>query len=275
MKAEQQQPADTRVTAEQPRPADTRIKNESRLRAPAAGGKPGDRRSTWIWVVGFLVVGGLLIWMFLQANARRFDSELWVKVGSGQILKASRNPETGGIELGLGEVLTNHRNTEQGRAARFQLAWFFLWEKGIKELGSQLGPQALGRIKDARESYKKLLEEVKNDPILAPEAMYCIALATEALAAEDPNPNLLKQALVQARSDYNALSDDEKYQKSPFVKAAKERLEALKAGLPFDELENFYSDLARVIERNRLAQEAAERFRQDKAEPAGKVKGDK
>ena len=60
-------------------------------------------------------------------------------------------------------------------------------------LGRPIVNDALESIDMARKEYRNLAEECKKDPVLAPEALYNEAVATEALAVR--NPRHLDEAL--------------------------------------------------------------------------------
>lgn len=273
MKAEQAKQENTGVTTEQPRQTDTRVavgkpRGASAKHPPVpAKGKQQPRGNTWIWVVLILVVLVALIWMFFQANARRFESEMWVRVGDGRILRWMRTEDDRFRRAPI-EVLSKYPNTEQGRIARFQLAWYLLWEEGIKNLGSQLAPQALEQIKSAREEYEKLYKEVKNDPVLAPEALYCIAVATETLAVEDRN--LLKDA----RTRYNQVVEE--FPKSAYAAKAEMRLKEFSDEVTSAEIAEYYASLENHVRQWRAVLEAHKQAtQQQQKEQPGKVKGDK
>ena len=95
---------------------------------------------------------------------------------------------------------------------------------GIFLLYRSLGPgRSLDRIKLAQREYRALAEDVKDDPVLAPEALYGLAVAEETLAIEAKN---VADQLEKAERRYKEVVD--KFPTSARGKAAKKRLEELK-----------------------------------------------
>ena len=132
-------------------------------------------------------------------------------------------------------------DTYPGKAARFEFAWFFYWETGVRMVG--VDPQgAMSSLDTAGKLYKRLAEECKDDPIFEPQAMLGIAVVEETKAVNDPN------SLGRAKEAYQVLANHEKYAKSAEGKFAKKRLEIMSDKTKLRELETVYEDLQRSLQ---------------------------
>ena len=125
-----------------------------------------------------LVVGGALLTYWLWNNKKKANSELWVAVDSGTIDSLNKL------------VDKEYKNTNQGRVARFEIAYEYTWNLGIKMLGisSIRAEQAIQQGRYLYEELAKECKEQKGDPafaVLEQEALYAVAVASEALAAFD------------------------------------------------------------------------------------------
>lgn len=113
---------------------------------------------------------------------------------------------------------------EQGKAARFQRAWLFYWEAGVKNLGrDQAG--AVSALKGAEKEYSELMTLCKDDPVYEPQAMLGRAVAIETLAVQD------RANLDRAAKAYQEILEihDKKYENYAEGKFAKSRLEYVSA----------------------------------------------
>ncbi len=84
------------------------------------------------------------------------------------------------------EISKTYPNTIQDRLARLQIARNQLGVTGIDRLGSISTDQrkkAIDNIEKARESFGKLLDEFKNDPVFKAECLLALAKAEAALVA--------------------------------------------------------------------------------------------
>src|SRR4029450_1533014 len=87
-------------------------------------------------------------------------------------------------------LLENFDSMRQGsrdytaKAARFETAWWFLWDKGIKSLGRE-HVMALKNLDDVEQEYENLARLCKDDPVYLPEALYALAVIEEARAIRD------------------------------------------------------------------------------------------
>jgi hypothetical protein len=172
-------------------------------------GRPSRRGVLLVLLVLVLVVGGVIAWFVYQGgindNSKRWDEYYRL------------------VDLkGLEESAKDYKDTNQGRAARAEIAWLHLWEFGIKRMGKET-PTAIQTIKRARELYEELAGDCKDDPVLAAEALYGIAVAEEALAC-DPE-DVRKVQLDRALKAYRRVDDE--HAKSGFAIKARERIKQL------------------------------------------------
>ncbi|MCI0465186.1 MAG: hypothetical protein L0Z62_50330 [Gemmataceae bacterium] len=118
-----------------------------------------------------LVVAAIIFFFWVRGRSGTRDAKRWVE------FDRLRDSEEKWRELG-----SDYSQLPVGRASRFQLAWAYLWDGGIRDL--MRSPfQASKNIQQAREWYAKLAEECKDDPVWGAEALYNQAVAEEALAA--------------------------------------------------------------------------------------------
>src|SRR5262245_60675949 len=128
-------------------------------------------RSVLLWLLAVAAVVAVLVVMYFRNVKVTRNSEHWVTIdlSQGKFVEA---------------LLTQFPDSNPGRAARYQMAWVQLWDRGLKYLGA-LPAAALKNIRDAKEEFEKLAEECKDDPVLAPQALYCAAAAEEAQTFTD------------------------------------------------------------------------------------------
>jgi hypothetical protein len=168
-----------------------------------------DRRSV-LWIVlaiGFAIV--LIAFVFYRNNQRNTLSANWVDFAEGRLFGITRDNKIARMPL-----LSDYSTTKPGVAARFQLAWTFLWDRGLKFLGANPNI-ALENIAQAEKSFAQLAEECKDDPVLVPEAEYALAVIEESRAVMD------REFLDKAISRYKAV--ESKHKESAAGKAAGQR----------------------------------------------------
>ncbi|HYT91208.1 MAG TPA: tetratricopeptide repeat protein [Gemmataceae bacterium] len=165
---------------------------------------------TWI----LIIILGLAVVFFLltRRGTTTTNSTRWTQFEGGHYADIA--------------TLSKLTSGYQSKAARFQLAWLALWEEGIKTIPLDAAG-GLKKITLAKEAYRRLAEECKDDPILGPEALYNIAVAEEASAVREPTKHL-----EAARDAYKRVV--EKFPDSALAKHAKQRAEEL-ADLTDDE----------------------------------------
>ncbi len=191
---------------------------------------------TWI-LVGVLAVA-VAIFLWSRSRSRATLAEAWFSVDeeAQNVLRSLAQSK-----LQVLSELENERQTNPVIATRFQGAWFCLWEFGVKSLTKGNPIQAVTYVKVAQEQYRNLAlaDEVKEDPVLAPEALYAIAVAEETLAISTPNQ---EKHLEQAAKDYRAVAD--RFPKSAHGKEAKKRLAELEDRDQRRQIAAFYTQLA-------------------------------
>jgi hypothetical protein len=159
---------------------------------------------TWFLII---ILGlAVLFFVFTSRNRRSTDSRYWAELEGGH----------------YAELVTLSRlsSGNQGKAARFQLAWIDLWENGIKDIPTLKVALALKNIEKAKAEYARLAEECKEDPVLGPEALYQIAVAEETFAVQNPEVYLKK-----AREAYQKVA--QRFPNSAHGKSAAQRAEEL------------------------------------------------
>lgn len=167
-------------------------------------------------LVLYLILGAavvLVLVFFLRSRRLRQEesAELWREFENGSFLHMQR--------------VKSHENTTQAKAARFQEAWINLWDNGIKKLGLVTSPahppgfEALIRLEESEREYEALAKESKGDPILHPEALFCLALIEETRMAVD------RANWKKAVDAYEQVVKE--YKDSSFGKLAQKRIESL------------------------------------------------
>jgi hypothetical protein len=160
---------------------------------------------TWLLVI---VLGlAVLFWIMTSRGRRSQSARLWVDFAGGHLAN-------------LAELQQKYPTKEPGKLARFQIAWFQLWEVGIKWIPFRAA-MALENVSNAQEMYRKLATDCKDDPVLGPEALYQIAVAEETLAIRD-DP---KEHLDRAKAAYEEVVA--KFPKTARAKDAEQRAKDL------------------------------------------------
>jgi hypothetical protein len=188
----------------------------------------GERRTFlyWFGAVALAFVAAYLGYRY-YIGGREARSEQWLMLYDGSAESLSRLAE-------------KHGDTFAGKAARFQLAWFFFWDKGVKSTGAdQRG--AMNSIQQARKLYQELADACKDDPVFEPQALLGQAVCLESLAAEDVG------VLKTAKLKYNELIQMEKYNYTAEVKFAQERYKVLNDATESKKLASQYEDLQRLL----------------------------
>jgi hypothetical protein len=131
-------------------------------------------RRTVLILVAIVVLGlGLFVWTMIQNNNVAMQAQMYYNLDQGSAQD-------------IEEVYKAGPDTEPGKIAEFQLAWFYLWKLGIEPLANKdKAFDALRALKAAKETYAGLAEKVENDRVLAAEAQYALALIEETLAVTD------------------------------------------------------------------------------------------
>jgi hypothetical protein len=201
--------------------------------------KTQPRRATAYYVVGglLLVIAVVVVWRWYQMN-RQTNSERWEMLNSsvGQRLEylAQKEPAT-----------------NQGKAARFQMAWAYYWDFGLKRLGiGDGGRSGMMALEEAAKTYEDLAKECSGDKLWEPEALYGLAVIEETKAI------VKLDALERAKERYTELKT--KYPDSARGKLAAEWLNNAENKDKYLELQDFYQDLhskLNIIDLNAIRQQ--------------------
>ncbi|MCC6420155.1 MAG: hypothetical protein IT429_18120 [Gemmataceae bacterium] len=222
-----------------------------------------NRSSILTVILVLLAVGAIAFFLFARSRARSKEAERWVEFDLGT------RPEFGG-----GQVLTglakDFPDVTAGQAARFQLAWNQLWMEGIKDV-MRHPSRAMAHIESAQKQYRELHDELKDNPILASEALYHVAVAEETLAAGGFGPQQLRPDLSAIEKRLEAALKlykevETTYPKSAHAQEARKRIEALGNPEKRRDVNEFYTHLSdqlrtrEGLDRARRLQEEIERF---------------
>jgi hypothetical protein len=122
------------------------------------------------------------------------------------------------------EVIATGPETNPGKAATFQIAWILLWEEGIRPL-TKKPMEAMQALESARRTYTNLAGLVENDPVLASEANYALALIDETLLVTEPTSAARAEGLTKVVRAYRDV--EQKYGDTAHGKQAKARADHL------------------------------------------------
>jgi hypothetical protein len=188
--------------------------------------KASPRRTifTYLFVTAVLVGGSWLGWNYYKGY-RASSSEPWVRLydGSGNFIN---------------DLAEKDKESNAGKAARFQIAWFHYWDFGVKTLAKN--PQdSLNHLKLAGKWYDDLAVDCKDDPNFEPQALLGAAVVEETLAIQ--NIDHLKKAMER----YETIVD--KHKDSAEAKFAQQRLELFKTNDKKRDLEETYTTLQDLL----------------------------
>jgi ribosomal protein RSM22 (predicted rRNA methylase) len=218
------------------------------------GMKRGPSKSSLLTVVLVLLVLGAIVFFFWRFRLKKErDAQDWVSY------ERSINVANFSTEY-LERLKTLQAQSIQGRLAEIDLAWGKLQDDGINKL--LVDQQAIDNVKNAKRDFEQLWPQVKDDPVLAPEARYAIAVAEETLAADEARVLGPKDNLDTARKLYEAVATE--YPKSAHAKDAEKRAKLLGDREERQRIERLYNNLA----LRRLAQFAHRNMQQ--FQPPGK-----
>jgi hypothetical protein len=173
MKAEQRKELETNALADRMGHMMTRVKAQP-------------RRTAMYWVIGIAVLFIALFLLFrLYITSRENNSLYW---------KLLENGNRGSID----GLVKEFPLTTQGKAARFEQAWIFYWEAGIKRLGIER-EKALDAMDFSAKLYRDLAKDCEDDPIWESEALFALAVIEETHAVQDI------EALDKAKLKYEAV----------------------------------------------------------------------
>jgi hypothetical protein len=181
------------------------------------------QRRVFLYVIaGLIVVVGLFIFYNMRKTAAAEASERWRWLEDG-------------FRPYIDQLKAEYKDTNEGKAARFQYAWLAAWDEGLTLLGAS-PVDAFRDLEVAESYYKSLVEDCAGDPVWEPEAMYALAVIEEARALRAKDR---KNTLVRAGALYKKVA--EKYKDSAHGKSAKKRAKLLEE--KGKEIEEFYDSL--------------------------------
>ncbi len=127
----------------------------------------------------------------------------------------------------INDLANKDKDTAAGKAARFQIAWFYYWESGIKDMATNKAG-AMIQLQKAADFYGELAKETKEDPnpLFHLQALLGRAVATESMAVEN-RAHLDKAAeyYEEVLKHEKVNQDKDKYAEAKF---AQQRLDILK-----------------------------------------------
>jgi hypothetical protein len=173
-------------------------------------------------LMGFLllVVGIAGATWYIVHERRKAASTLWLSL------------EEATTDTALQVIIDNNPNTVQGRIARLELARNDLGEAGIEQLNSpstEARKKAVENIERARESFGKLVEEFKDQPILKAECLLGLAKAEAMLIAVPTKEGQLSEfkgtipKIIERLDELVAIAPD-----TPWAAEAKKLAETLR-----------------------------------------------
>ncbi|MGE3806104.1 MAG: tol-pal system YbgF family protein [Gemmataceae bacterium] len=172
--------------------------------------QPQSRSAAIIVLIGLAIVT-YLAWQVTMARTDRTNQ--WTRLDEdlvGQIAMNSPENETGVLVREFDRVSNEAPYTLAGRTARFQRARLLL-STGMTRLYAASPGETSAPAKDlekARDLFRELVNQTRDEPILTQEAMMGAAQAEEALVGV-PNPEDVEKAignLDHALADYRALA---------------------------------------------------------------------
>jgi hypothetical protein len=212
MKAEQRKELETNALADRVGRMVTRLKTGQ------------NNKKLVLFVLGGVVLAvAFVLWMRSRSVSRYEASERWVELEDGAGPYMDR-------------LVKEYGGTNTGKAAIFQYAWSFLWNRGILLLGH--GPaEGLKVLDEVEKIYDDLAKECKGDPVWQPEALYALAVIEETRTIRD------RKHLDTALERYKKLA--EKHTDSAYGKMAAKRVEVLEDAQKREQVLNLYAQLQR------------------------------
>jgi hypothetical protein len=219
MKAEQRKELETNALADRMGHFVRRVKTQP-------------RRATLYYVLGAVAIFVVFFFVFRTFQYNRTEnSSRWQALYLGSVRE-------------LESLAKTSADTNQGKAAFFQLAWLQYWEFGVKRLGMD-GTAAMTNLQEASRLYSKLAEECEGDPVWEPEALYGMAVIEESKALQTSPVEVSKQ-LETAKARYEELA--KKHPTSARGKLAREWVDNFDKESDRKELTRFYQDMRTVLD---------------------------
>src|SRR2546426_7548380 len=141
------------------------------------------RRTVLYILIGVACLLAVYLFMRYRSTMAQETSETWFQLEDGH--RAFLYQLAGVVQEKEGFIrFANPTPGNAQKAARLQVAWVNLWDQGVKQLGADWRG-ALVHIGFAEVIYKYLNDECKDDPVLHPEVLYCMAVIEETRAVQD------------------------------------------------------------------------------------------
>lgn len=181
------------------------------------------RRIVWLAVITFLVLLVVFVAYRLYIGSQQQAMTSWLMLESGSpqeiVQLANLVEETqpdGSKKLKPAETTDPSKSS---KAARFQLARFFLWDRGIQVMGFN-SRDALKNVRSAETLYNSLLKDCEGELEFEAEARYGLAVIDETLALQN------QDRLATAEKQFEEIA--EKYKNSSFAPLAEKRARQLR-----------------------------------------------
>lgn len=197
-------------------------------------GDDSGKTSSALWLsiaVGVLVLLLIIAWRYYREVSAKNRSAAWKQL------------ELASSVSDLEAIMEAQRGTVVGRAAKVQLARLLLNE-GLNQLASDLQrSRAIENVERARDLYRELSEEARDDGTIRREALLSAAKAEETLLAvpKADKTEGVRGSLDQAIEWYEKAASE--YPETPEGRAAADRLKKLREHR--EDVQRFYTELAR------------------------------
>jgi hypothetical protein len=167
------------------------------------------------------VIAGVFVFFWWRKQQANREAELWMTLDAS-------------TQRDLASLFTDNKGTNPGKAAGLILAYNYL-NAGITMVGGNTMQQAQGfeALKYSQELYKEMIKECEGNAEWVAEAKYGLAVAAEALAAQD-----IKN-LDEAKTLYQEVAGGD-LGKTGYGKLAARRLEQLNNTTEAEAIKQFY-----------------------------------
>lgn len=193
---------------------------------------------------------GLYVWGNMRRAAQEAIAQSWGVIDVGTRDKVDR---VAGFTVdkrgkGLMRVDIETESSNPNKAARLEIARYYLWELGIRQLGTYrsvgmnrdvMGETPLDKIEFAALLYDAVNRDAEGQPEWKAEALYGLAVIEETMALRSLD------RLKSAQQKFKELAEDEKLKETGHGKLAQARHKEIAAR--FDELSSLYSELGRDL----------------------------
>ncbi|MCX7702415.1 MAG: hypothetical protein N2039_16200, partial [Gemmataceae bacterium] len=190
-------------------------------------GSDGGKSSSVLWLsvgVAVLVLILIVAWRYYREVAAKNRAAAWKQLE----LAASASD--------LEAIIEAHRGTAVARMAKAQLARLLLNE-GLNQLGSDLQrSKAIENVERARDLYRELAEDARDDDLIRREALLAAGKAEESLVGVPGSGGATRGSLDTALEWYEKAASQ--FPDSPEGRAAAERAKAIRENR--DKIKLFY-----------------------------------